>query len=571
MKMFLIDGIAPFFAGWKSKRINWSKIPFHRFEVEPDLQRRRLDEVSRLFERFAARAAEFGCNAISLDDLAHVMRHSLYDSQTLGWIDIYRSYFDGFCRIASRHGLDVYLTTDVMFFHPATLPKARVKLARDVLPVLKQGCDALFRDFPHVKGVIARIGECDGRDTEGVFRSRLVLRTAEDCNRFLREWLPVFEMHDRQLIFRTWTVGAYPIGDLQWNRRTFDRAFRGLEHSKLILSMKYGESDFFRYLPLNQLFFRSSHRKILECQCRREYEGFGEFPSFVGWDYEQYARQLAGAQNLVGLSVWCQTGGWSQFRRLTFLNNSSVWNEINTYVTLRIFRDRLSTEEAVAVYARRYLPGADAGNLLTLLRLSDEVIKDLLYIEEFARRKLYFRRLRIPPLLSVYWDHILVSHAIRRLMRHYVQDGAQAVSQGYAALQKIKQMQLLAESLQLPAADFEFQYATFELLATAREYYFAGYREELAIRLHTLKKRYRATYRRRYAVHINLSPLPVTGLQLRMLLRLCFRRQRGYRILDQVVMIRLLNLLRPLLCRPHREYMPDFAGQQAMGMDTLLK
>ena len=58
--------------------------------------------------------------------------------------------------------------------------------------------------------------------------------------------------------------------------------------------MKHGESDFFRYLPLNRSFFRVKQRKLLELQARREYEGAGEYPSFIGWDCERFAEELSG-------------------------------------------------------------------------------------------------------------------------------------------------------------------------------------------------------------------------------------------------------------------------------------
>ena len=46
------------------------------------------------------------------------------------------------------------------------------------------------------------------------------------------------ERRQKNLVFRTWTVGAYPVGDLQWNRRTFDRVFGGITSDRLVISMK---------------------------------------------------------------------------------------------------------------------------------------------------------------------------------------------------------------------------------------------------------------------------------------------------------------------------------------------
>ena len=203
--------------------------------------------------------------------------------------------------------------------------------------------------------------------------------------------------------------------------------------------MKYGESDFFRYLPLNRNFFRTKVAKIIELQTRREYEGCGEYPSFTGWEYERYARELEQAENMVGIMVWCQTGGWVPFRRLAFLDADAVWTELNTFVTLRLFQRGQLVEEAVRDFANeRGLPNWRA--LLELLRLSDEVIRELLYVEEFARQKLFFRRVRIPPMLQVYWHNIFISHSVKKVLNHFVQDKEACRRAATLSLQKLEQM-----------------------------------------------------------------------------------------------------------------------------------
>ncbi len=569
MKLFLLDAIGPFFRGYKRKRINWSKIPFEHLFDDGGINHARMAKIRQDFVVFTARAAEYGFNAISLDDVAHLVPHRQYDAETATFIDSYRQYFKEFCEIADENGLQVYVTTDVMYTHPAWAAECRRR--SDQINYLADACRTVLTDFPQVAGIITRIGECDGKDVKEAFRSDLVIKTAEQCRGLLNRLLPVFEQLGRDLIFRTWTVGAYQIGDLQWNRRTFDRVFTDINSKRLIISMKYGESDFFRYLPLNRLFFRTPHRKLVELQARREYEGFGEYPSFIGWDYENYRGQIAAAENVCGISVWCQTGGWTRFRRRTFLKNTSVWNEINTYVALHLFKYSGTTEDAVSAFCRKYLADSEPARLLVLLRLSDEVIKELLYVDEFARRKMFFRRLRVPPLLAVFWDTIIVTHSMRKLLRCFVSDGEQKITQGYAALEKIRLMREIAVEQHMPYEDIDFQYATFEQLAAAREYYFGEYSEELAGRLYAMKAQYKATFKRSYAVHLDFTEFKVSSRRVRFLANLCLRSQRGYRIIDQIVMIRLLTFIVPLLRIPQRDFLPRFAGKRAMGISTVLK
>ena len=166
---------------------------------------------------------------------------------------------------------------DVMFYNE-TLDELLGTSREKAIAWLKTKLSDLLDDFPEIAGIIVRFGEHDGVDVKGDFRSRLMLKRPSDARAFLGELLPLFESKNRLLVFRTWSVGAHPIGDLIWNEKTFQRVFGDFNSSALIISMKYGESDFFRYLPLNRLFFASDHQKIIEFQARREYEGFGAYP-----------------------------------------------------------------------------------------------------------------------------------------------------------------------------------------------------------------------------------------------------------------------------------------------------
>jgi len=566
----IIDGIAPFFRNCPGKRINWSKIPFAHVQHAGMLAGEGAEQLKRDFETYVVAAAADGYNAVTLDDLAHLIAWDGYPPALAAQIAAYRGVFKELFAIAGARGMRVLITADVF----SMTPELTRHLGRS-MPIaewLAERLDVFFEDFPDVAGVIFRIGESDAIGTPGEFRSRLLIRTPRQANRFLKTLLPVFERHRRTLFFRTWTVGAYAVGDLIWHRRTFDRVFRGICSEALVVSMKYGESDFFRYLPVNAHFFRGSMKKIVELQTRREYEGFGEYPSFTGWEYARILRQLENATSLVGVSVWCQTGGWGKFRRLTYLAPSSVWVELNNAVTAGLCGG-MTCEDAVRRFCANRLPEADPDRMLAFLALSDDVIRELLYIREFAARKLFFRRLRVPPLIFPYWDRIVISPVIRGVLRSMVENHILCINEGYIALRKLDIMRALAQAGRLPDQGLAFQRDTFELLAVLREYLFASPEGEpaTATRLVELSRDYKGKWKPRYGVKIKHAPTSRRRFSFRLVHRLLLREQRGYRLWDRVVTLRLLALIYPLLARWRRRLVPKYAEKQAMGIATLFK
>ncbi|WP_265594391.1 hypothetical protein [Haloferula sp. BvORR071] len=522
--------------------------------------------------KFTREVAAAGFNAVTVDDLAHLAPHPLHEPETAARIAVFREEFAELFRIIQEAGLQIYVTSDVLPVTPAieaALGQDRQKL-EEYYRALVEG---FLKAHPEVAGLVLRIGESDGVDVKDPIRTRLHVRSAAETNRLLRTLLPVFERQERTLILRTWTVGAHRVGDLIWHRRTLAKALVGVNSPSFILSMKYGESDFFRYLPLNRAFFRTPHRKIVELQARREYEGAGEFPSFIGWDCEQFARELQGDANLAGISVWCQTGGWHRFRRLAFLeeNDRDFWLRLNTVVALRIFRDRESVEDAVA-----NLVGVErAPAALELLRHAETVVKELHYIGDFASQKLFFRRVRIPPLLHVYWDCLFINHAVRKVLRHFVQDPERALREGEAAYALFPRMIELARAAELPVADIEHWRDFCHLIRLARRYYFLPFEPELTERIRASKKAYKKAWpsekRQRYRIKLSFEPFKVKRQTLGWLSSLLLRRQRGYRLIDHVLTLNLLGLVFRLFRPGKSKAVPKFLRKSAMGVDALFR
>ncbi|MGE9271114.1 MAG: hypothetical protein ACQKBU_09960 [Verrucomicrobiales bacterium] len=572
MRLFLIDAIGPFFRDYGKRRINWSKIPFTHLATEGEARTRQWAKIRADLDHFATEVTSMGYNAVTLDDLAHLAPHPLHETQVAARIAVFREEFRKLFEILQSHGLKIYLTSDIIPLTPAideAIGHRRDELEDYFIDLVR----TLFVDFPELSGLIVRIGESDGVDVKDPIHTRLHLTSPAETNTLLRRLLPIFEERNCDLILRTWTVGAYPIGDLIWHRRTLAESLLGIDSPNFIVSMKHGESDFFRFLPLNRAFFRVTQPTIIELQARREYEGAGEFPSPIGPQCEQFARDLEESGNLIGMSVWCQTGGWHRFRRLPFLEQAGddSWVRINTQLALRIFRYGESVETALhALY-----PAAKAEAIGELMRHAAVIYRDLIYIEEFARQKLFFRRVRIPPILHVYWDCLFINSAVRKIMRYFVKDPETALRSGEAAITLFPRMIELAREADLPVVDLEHWRDFCHLIRLARRYYFLPYDPALVQQIREAKTTYKKSWprssRERYRIKLFFEPFRMKRRTLTWLTSLLLRRRRGYRMIDQLFTLNLLGMLFRIIRTSNPKAVPKFLRKSAMGVDTLFR
>ena len=241
---YIIDAIAPFVLPRciaNGQIVNWSKVPYSLLERNGAIPSLWRDQIIRRFDIYSSRVAELGFNALSIDDLAHLSYHPSYMFNLQEKIRRYAPFFERLFSVAAERRLDVFVNTDAAFAPAGTT--ITPKTATDSMIVL---CNDLFERYPNVKGVILRLGECDGVDVKGEIRSNLAIRKAAHARTLIRELLGVFEHHRRLLIVRTWTVGAYEIGDLMWNPVTYEKVFGSIDSDNLIVSHKFGESDFYQ-------------------------------------------------------------------------------------------------------------------------------------------------------------------------------------------------------------------------------------------------------------------------------------------------------------------------------------
>lgn len=231
----------------------------------------------------------------------------------------------------------------------------------------------------------------------------------------------------------------------------------------------------------------------------------------------------------------------------------------------------MTCEQAIAEFAQQHWSHVPADVLEEFLRLSDVVIKDLLYVRELAERQLYFRRLRLPPQIFVFWDRIMIDNTVKRVLAWLVRDREAALQQGREAIEKMHQMSDLAKRYGITRHGLKHQAATFEIIAASCEYFFGPGDDEIKKQLLDLKSRYKKRFKRNYSVMINFEGKHVHRLPMRFASALMVREKRRYRMVDQVLTIRILGMLYPVVRRLRHRIGPKFAREQAMGLEVLLK
>lgn len=569
--LYIIDTLAPFSLPSNKNVINWSKVDFAALEADGRLPIATQRVIIKRFRHYCARVTALGYDSISIDDLAHMAQCDFYGPDLLPLIVDYHHLYKQLFAIAKQHKLRIFVNSDYLFFN-ADIRQYLAQNAIAPLDFYQSIIERVLIDFPEIDGIILRIGESDGKDVDGTFLSQLLLKTPAQANQLLTHILPIFERYNKKLIFRTWTVGVYKIGDLIWNEKTYDAVFASINSDALIISMKFGDTDFMRYLALNPLFSHGHHKKILELQTRREWEGMGEFPSFTGWEYAAYWNQLAHNKNIVGIHVWCQTGGWANktWSAITYFDKRAFWNELNTEVTINVTKFGSSVEDAITSFCNeRHI--TDVGKFTELLRLSDTAIAKGLYIPTIAKQPLYFRRTRIPPLTWLTWDTAHLSSIVLSIHQSLIPSFNVVISDAKEAVVATGQMIEIAKSVKLPhylIDTLEFEFATLDLFVDLKRYLFA----QLSSQQTKSLNRKIISYTHRYPQHYIISPLnPIIKHTQppRFLLNTFVRGGQSYRKRDHILL--KTSPVQALLVRLYLRKTKSHLADQSMGFEVFFK
>lgn len=319
---------------------------------------------------------------------------------------------------AADMGMHVYLLTDML----AVSPPLESYLERTVggldvddpalWSVYQAGLSELFDSLPFVDGLMVRIGEGGSVYQAGWdYSSKLAVTSESSVRAMLHALLETAGAHDRDIIFRTWTVGVGAVGDLHTNPDSYESVLGDLDDPHLIVSTKYTMGDFYSHLPLNPTLAVGTQRRIVEFQARREFEGFGSLPNDLVAEEAQALQQfLAANPHVEGIWNWTQDGGPLRAGPMTLYLRTGFWQmyDLNTYGAGRLAWDPDSDPAQVTTdWVRQTLSDdpATSAAITDALGRSREAITRGLYIGPYAEQSVKALGLEPPPMMWIFeWD-----------------------------------------------------------------------------------------------------------------------------------------------------------------------
>ncbi|MFE6736687.1 hypothetical protein [Microbacterium sp. NPDC057650] len=348
-----------------------------------------------------------------------------------------REAFAPFWERADQLGVKVFLRTDMLAL---TGPLERYLKGRfgsldtedpELWDVYTAGLDELYDAVPALDGVLIRIGEAGTvYDVEGWdYYSSLSVTTVDAVRTMLEAFTSQAEAAEREVVFRTWSVGIGAVGDMHTNADSYQAVLGGIDSPALIVSTKYTLGDFYTWLPLNDTLEQGTQRRIIEFQSRREFENFGSFANDLGAEYQRALQQLLAANgNIDGVWVWTQDGGPWRAGPMTLYLKAGFWQlyELNTQVAASLARDpSTDVAEVTADWAREWLSTdpETVHAITSAMANSRDAIAHGMYVAPFAQQRVFAIGLEPPPMMWIFeWDILTGDSAVLDVMYSIVRD-----------------------------------------------------------------------------------------------------------------------------------------------------
>ena len=190
-------------------------------------------------------------------------------------------------------------------------------------------------------------------------------------------------------LFRTWTQTEI---DLHSRKDLFQRLVETLPaeiRQNTIFSIKRTLTDFWYHQPVNPTLSCQGSERMIEFECRHEFEGMGIFPAYWGKDSKE-AVKYAIRQGVKHMWFWPDAGGWVTPNYpviLPYVSGFDFWIDANVFQIYRLIWDPEESDEKTALDFGTLALGCEAGEgVAKILQMSYEACSRIFYTLPFAKR-----------------------------------------------------------------------------------------------------------------------------------------------------------------------------------------
>ncbi len=412
----LADLSGPFIDPHKPFR-NWSSFPYSQID-QPDPPYVDLVQLNwglRRAKQHLRRLHSQGYTGIVVDNLAHLVSFDgpgepIYapDDPVRLRALAYGVAFEELFDLAYALGMEVFVTTDMQWSTPGLRRTVGTLKAtnRHLAALNRRAVAELFERFPHVSGLVVRVGEAGGAHNQGqCYHGHIIYTTPAELRTLIEGLLPICESAGRLLVIRTWSIGIGSLGDLICSPARYAATFGGLTSPALLVSIKHGPADFFRLLPPNPTLSQPGPGQIIELQNRREYELFGLVPSSISDLHRTILARACADPQCAGIWAWNSTGGWGGGQASLGSDGWSLWTELSSALTAALaIEPTLDSEGFVSDWMRLRLADAAFAETAGLFYLaSAELIEQGWYLGSLPYAATRLGSVYLSPLLWVWW------------------------------------------------------------------------------------------------------------------------------------------------------------------------
>ncbi|HEY1486280.1 MAG TPA: hypothetical protein VGF84_09250 [Micromonosporaceae bacterium] len=423
-------------------------------------------QISQQFRQFVDHALAEGYNGLVLPGFLEYLTfsgvgdgHQVYPANDphIARAEAMRAAFGPVWQYAHDMGMKIYFQTDMLSLSP---PLARYlghidTTSPKLWAVYRAGLHELFTTMPYVDGLMIRIGEggSDYKLAGWDYYSSIDVTTPAAVRAMLSSFLRTADADDRDIIFRTWSVGVGAVGDMHTNPASYAKVLDGIDDRHLIVSTKYSLGDFYSHLPLNTTLGVGTQRRIVEFQSRREFEGLGALPNDLGGLEQQALRKfLSENPNIVGVWDWTQDGGPLYAGPMTLYLRTGFWQiwDLDVYLTSRLAWDPdVDIAGATNDWIRQTFADdpATVSAIAQVFAMSRDAINNGLYIGPYANDSVKALGLAPPPMMWIFeWDIVTGDSAaldsIYQVSRGQL---GTAITEGDTAITQARAMQTLID------------------------------------------------------------------------------------------------------------------------------